>query len=135
MKTFMVLLALLVFAASCLNLQSKFDGMARFVSGVWEGEAEGYGGRIKVAVKTDGTSIIDIAVTENHEDPFIGGEAITAMSEQILETGSTDVDAVTGATVSGDAFLQAVENALKKASDAFQSQILQEKAPEDTQEP
>ncbi|MDR2098032.1 MAG: FMN-binding protein [Spirochaetaceae bacterium] len=102
--------AAFVFAA-CLS----FNSMAVFKAGEWEGFGEGYNGTIHVLVETDSTSILDIKVLRNDDDPLIGGGAIDELKEFVLETDSTDVDAVSGATQSSEGFIEAVEDALSKA--------------------
>jgi fumarate reductase flavoprotein subunit len=99
-----------VFGA-CLS----FTALTRYESGRYRGVAEGYAGAVNVMVETDATSIIDIELLENNEDPMIGVEAIRQLKEQILETDSTDVDAISGATQSSLGFISAVENALSHA--------------------
>ncbi|GHV20827.1 hypothetical protein FACS189494_05300 [Spirochaetia bacterium] len=85
------------------------------MAGVWKGSAEGYGGPITVSVETDASSILDIRVIEHHEDPFIGGEALRELIDAVLEEDSTDVDAISGASITSTGFLEAVDNALISA--------------------
>jgi fumarate reductase flavoprotein subunit len=98
-------------AAACLS----FKDMAVYEPGKWEGSGEGYNGIIHVVVETDSTSIIDINVLRETEDPLIGGEAIAELKEFILETDSIETDAISGATESSEGFIKAVEDALSKA--------------------
>lgn len=87
----------------------------RYEAGIWRGEARGYSGAIVVDVETDETSILNIEIVEESEDPFTGGEALRELLDTVLVEDSTNVDAVSGATYSSDAFLSAVQEALKKA--------------------
>lgn len=87
------------------------DSGLSFKDGTYEGEAEGYHGTIKVKVTVDNTSIQSIEVTESSET--IGAEALKNLPEDVVKAQSLAVDTYTGATVSSEAFLTAVENALK----------------------
>jgi len=105
-----VLFAVLMISASCVSLKSG----GRFKPGIYYGTAQGYYGPVGVEVEVDGSSIIDIKVLEEDEDPMIGGEAIKELRRLMLEEDTTDLDAVSGATISSDAFIAAVNNALSK---------------------
>jgi uncharacterized protein with FMN-binding domain len=98
-------------AAGCLSLKN----LAVYEAGSWEGSGAGYGGVIRVLVETDSVSITGINLLEQNEDVMIGLEAIYELKSFILETDSTDIDAVSGATQSSEGFLDAVNDALSKA--------------------
>lgn len=97
--------------AACLSLGK----LAVYEAGKWEGSGLGYNGAIRVVIETDTTSIIDINVLPHNEDPLIGEEALRELKEYVLETDSTDIDAISGATQTCDGFIQAVDDALSKA--------------------
>jgi fumarate reductase flavoprotein subunit len=73
-------------------------------------------------VHSNSNGIQDIEVLEYEDDEFIGGSAIDALIEAILDTNSTDLDAVSGATESSNGFLEAVRNALLLEDELSQSQ-------------
>jgi uncharacterized protein with FMN-binding domain len=100
-----------LFFAACLS----FKSLAVYEPGRWEGNGEGYNGVIRLAVDTNSTSIIDITVLEQNDDAMIGGEAIKELKEFILDTDSTDIDAISGATQTSEGFINAVSDALSKA--------------------
>ncbi len=79
------------------------------------GKAKGYGGDITVAVTRDGGKIVSISFEEENETPEIGGKALDTMAQEILAKGSTDVDIVSGATITSKAVIAAVNNALDPA--------------------
>ena len=88
--------------------------------GTYEGEASGKQGPIKVSVSIEGGKIADVAVTEAHET--LGFEkAFEIVKQDIISTNSTDVDAVTSATMASSGMIRAVTDALTKAgmADAF----------------
>ena len=76
------------------------------------GTARGYGGDIVLDVITDGDEIVDIVVVEESETPRIGDTAIAEIIEAVLAAQSTDVDIVSGATLSSEGAINAIEDGL-----------------------
>ena len=76
------------------------------------GEAEGYGGTLKVSVTMNGTDITDVKVTEHNETQGVGTRAIDTLPEAIVEADSVQVDSVSGATVTSEAIKEAVSQAI-----------------------
>ena len=97
--------------AGCVSLSFS----SRYAAGVWRGEGRGYYGPIVVMVETDESSILDIELVTQTEDAFIGGDAIETLRERVIDENRTDIDAISGATVTSEAFLDAVDAALRQA--------------------
>ena len=76
------------------------------------GTAEGHNGSLTVAVTMDGDKITDVTVTEHSETEGLADPAIEEVPAAIVDSNSTDVDTVSGATVTSNAIMQAVDNAL-----------------------
>ncbi len=76
------------------------------------GEAEGYGGKLKVSVTMNGDDITDVKVLEHSETEGVGTRAIDALPAMIEEADSIEVDSVSGATVTSNAIKQAVSQAI-----------------------
>lgn len=76
------------------------------------GEAEGYGGTIRVTVTRAGEDITSVKVTEHHETEGVGSRAIDALPALIAEADSIEVDGVSGATVTSNAIKAAVAKAI-----------------------
>ena len=86
-----------------------------FQDGIFDGEASGYGGPVKVSVTVKGGYIESIDVTEHGgEDPAYYALA-EGIIDVILEEQSADVDTVSGATFSSTGIKNAVAEALKAA--------------------
>ncbi|MBP7222371.1 MAG: FAD-dependent oxidoreductase [Sedimentibacter sp.] len=83
--------------------------------GTYTGEGDGMGGKVKVSVKVDDNNILEVKVLENDETKGIGDAAIDKIPSMIVEGQTLSVDAVTGATLTSNAILTAVEAALKEA--------------------
>lgn len=96
-------------------LGSAFVIEAGYSTGVFEGTGRGFRGPIAVQVQTSPAGIEDIVIISHREAPYPGGAALEELLELVMETGSADVDAVSGASISSRGFLEAVENALAKA--------------------
>jgi fumarate reductase flavoprotein subunit len=76
------------------------------------GEGDGYGGTIEVDVTVDEYGITGVEVVSNNEDPKVAGAALESLPKAIMAAQSADVDAVSGATMTSDAIVSAVMNAL-----------------------
>lgn len=79
-------------------------------AGGTEGRADGHNGEIVANVTFDGDQITAIEV-DHEETEGMTDEVFTTMLDQIVETNSTDVEYVSGATVSSEALVEAVEDA------------------------
>jgi uncharacterized protein with FMN-binding domain len=110
-KRSIVCAALLALCGGCGSVKETVveTGEAAFVG---EGTGRGYRGPVSVRVEAADGVILRIEVLEHQEDAFVGDEAIERLLDLVLETNSTEVDAVSGATESSRGFLEAVENAL-----------------------
>jgi len=86
-----------------------------YVPGIYEGVGQGYRGPVHVQVQVSPAGIEDIVITGHVEMAYPGAAAMEELLELVLETGSTDLDAVSGATFSSRGFLDAVDDALEKA--------------------
>ena len=75
----------------------------------------GMGGEIVVKVAMDGGAIAGIEVLKQAETPDIGGKALESLPDAVVEAQSTDIDAVSGATVTSTAFCEAVDQAIAQA--------------------
>lgn len=82
--------------------------------GEYYGEAEGYGGLLKVKVTIKNGKIVNVEVVSNNETPEYFSAAKEVIN-RIISSGSVDVDSVSGATVSSNAIKRAVADALSKA--------------------
>lgn len=86
-----------------------------YADGSYEGEGSGFGGKITVSVTVKEGVITEIDVlSASGEDPAYYTLAESVL-EDILETQSTQVDTVSGATYSSGGLIEAVQNALGKA--------------------
>src|SRR5690625_2859129 len=78
-----------------------------------QGTAAGHEGDITVEVEADDEgNITNVEVVEHSETDGISDPAIEQIPQAIVDANSTDVDAITDATVTSEAIMEAVDNAL-----------------------
>ncbi len=83
-------------------------------NGVFYGVGTGMGGTLVVRVKVDGKKIVSVEVVSNHETDGISNKALVEVPKAIVQSQSTKVDALSGASVTSKAVMAAVEDALSK---------------------
>lgn len=93
-----------------------------------EGVGMGYGGELVVSVTTsEEGDITKVVVTSHNETPSIGTLAVDELPAKIVEANGTDVDTVSGATITSNAIIKAVNNAIgaddDSANDDLQEQV------------
>lgn len=79
------------------------------------GTGNGIGGPVKVKVKIEEGKMTAIEVVEQNETVGIGDKAIEVIPQKILEAQNTDIEMVSGATVTSKAIIEAVKDALAQA--------------------
>src|SRR5690606_30456865 len=89
-----------------------------YTDGVYQGEAEGFHGIMKVEVTVEGGKITSIKLLEHGETEGIGDVGAQNVIASIIAEQKTDVDVSSGATYSSNAVMEAVKNALAGAGGA-----------------
>lgn len=84
------------------------------LTGEYEGTAKGYGGDINVKVTLENGEITAIDVEEN-ETGAVGTQGLERIKDQVIAQNTTDLDNISGATISSAALLSAVNDAIEKA--------------------
>ena len=89
--------------------------MDTWQDGTYEGEAEGFGGIIRVSVDILNGRISEVSImSSDGETPEYMNNARRLLQE-ICEKQTTHIDVVSGATFSSNGILNAVKNALDNA--------------------
>lgn len=86
-----------------------------YTPGTYTATAQGYGGEIQAKVTVDEKAITKVELTGDEETDGIGSKAIDELPDKIVASNSSSVDAVSGATVTSEAIMAAVEAALTQA--------------------
>lgn len=103
------------FAFAAASLSCAGSAGAAAALGSYEGVGEGHGGIIRVSVTVGAGGIERIDVLESDETAMLGDAAVEELTEAVLQSGSTKVDLVSGATETSEGFIEAVEGALSAA--------------------
>ena len=83
-----------------------------FTDGVFVGVGQGYAGEVWVSVTVENGNIVAVTLDEHNETIMIYNAAEEGVVSAIINTQSTNVDTVAGATVTSYAIIEAVEDAL-----------------------
>lgn len=102
---------------SILALLTALLGACAATAEELTGTAQGYGGPLTVMVTTDGARIADVRVTAHSETGGVGTLAIDALPARMVAENRTDVDGVSGATVTSNAIREAAAQALAQSAD------------------
>lgn len=110
-----IVLVLSVLSGCTGNKQGTETSNVSFKPGTYTAEADGRNGVVKVEVTFSENKIEDIKIVSHIETQGLGDTAMDKVKEEILSNQTLAVDTVTGATVSSNALLQAVEDCVKQA--------------------
>ncbi|MDP4144990.1 MAG: FMN-binding protein [Bacillota bacterium] len=95
---------------------SESTSNALYKDGTYEGTGTGFrGGTTKVSVVVKGGKVTSITTLSYQDDEQFYSRASNTVIKEIIDSQSTSVDAVSGATFSSRGIMEAVENALSGA--------------------
>jgi urocanate reductase len=80
-----------------------------------EGSAFGKHGEIQVQTETKDGQLVDISVIKQNENKVLAASVFTEMKDAMIAKNSTKVDGISGATITSNAFKEAVEGSLAAA--------------------
>ncbi len=110
------------------TFNKQFAG-AELKDGVYEGEANGFRPGLTVSVTVKGNKITSIEITNHNEvNSRYYQKAMDAVPQEIIESQSLEVDAISGATFTSTGIVNAVNDALSKA-------VISGELPEQQQQP
>lgn len=88
----------------------------QYKDGTYEGSGTGFrGGTTTVSVEVKEGKVTDISTVSSRDDGRFYNRAFNTVAEEIINSQSTSVDAVSGATFSSRGIMEAVRDALSKA--------------------
>ena len=111
MRKISAILAVILFAVSIAGV-SMAEGMT---AGTYGATAQGFHGDIKLSVTVTEDAIESIDILEQSETEGIGAAALPKLVDAVLVNQTINVDSVSGATVTSDAFKKALWTALVQA--------------------
>ena len=91
------------------------ESAVSYKDGTYQGESIGKNGYIRVEVTVAESKIESIVILEHIESEGISDPAIESIPSKIVEAQSLDIDTISGATVTSNAIIDAVSEALKSA--------------------
>ncbi len=113
----------------------RSDAAMTFTPGTYTATSAGYNGDVTVDVTFSDTALTDVKVTASKETAHVGDVAFDLMIPDMLAANGSGVDAVSGATFSGRALRNAVNDAAEQAActnmDAFKANTVAHEAEED----
>lgn len=112
-KLITIMVTLLLFLA-LVGCQKKTTSNG-FKAGVYEGSAKGKNGDVVVKVTLTSDKIEKVEVTKHEETEGIAEGAIEKITSEVVKKQSLAVDVATGATITSNAILEAIKDALAKA--------------------
>jgi fumarate reductase flavoprotein subunit len=87
-----------------------------FLAGTFSGVGSGgFRGDVAVEVTFDANRIVHIEVTEHNETESFLNRAVDAVIPSIIDAQSTDVDILSGVTMTSEAIINAVNHAIAQA--------------------
>ncbi len=102
-------------AMASANGLAPQDQALAFLPGVYEAEALGYGGMLQVRVTLSESAIDSVEIVSDKETEGVGKTAVALLPEEIVRAQSLAVDTVAGCTVSSNAILSAVKQAIESS--------------------
>lgn len=105
-----------ILCAAIFMLSSVGFAETTYAPGKYTASAAGFGGTIDVSVTVDENGAFTVSAVGEKETANVGGRAIEELTAAIEAAQSADVEVVTGATISSNALLTAVKDALAQAA-------------------
>ncbi len=87
-----------------------------YQAGTYAGTAKGFGGQVYAKVTVTESGIATAELMGPDETPDFGGNAIKELAPKFVEAGSAKVDTISGATITSQAAIAAVQQALDQAA-------------------
>lgn len=97
--------------------QQKGEATVQYKDGTYTGQADGFGGTVKVTLVIENDTITIIEITEASKEDKSYVELAKGVIDEILEKQTYEVDAVSGATYTSTGIKNAVKSALERAKE------------------
>ena len=118
-KIFSLFLSILILFISCEKKQSSLR------DGTFIGKGNGRNGPLEVSITVKDGQIVDAEITKDVESPNIADNAKKEIIERFLKDGSTAMlDAVSGATITSNAILDALDEAVAISQGIKKSSVI-----------
>ncbi len=84
--------------------------------GIYQGRAEGAQGDIVLEIRVENGDIVDLEILEEQETEHLAQPAYEELEAQLLREQTADLDVISGATYTSEAYIEALQQAIDKAS-------------------
>ena len=103
--------------AACNSASSSTASGAagQYIPGTYEGTAEGISSTVKVTMTFSDSAVTDVVVDTSGETASFGAAAADELREQLMATGSAEIDGVSGSTITSDAVMKAAKSCYAQA--------------------
>ena len=101
-------------ASSSASTAASASGDAIYTPGTYTGTATGIG-EVKVTMTFSETAITEVAIDASNETESIGGVAAPTLQEAIMAAQGTEIDNVSGATITTNAVKKAAASCIEQA--------------------
>ena len=100
--------------------------------GTYSAKAAGIAGDVKVTMTFESDRIADVVIDASTETPAIGQVAANKLKDAILATQGTQVDAISGASVTSNAVMRAAKKCVDQAQGKIPVEVITEKSETET---
>ncbi len=108
-----ILASLMILSLAGCGTQENSEAL--YTPGTYSAEAQGMQSKVSVSLTVDEHSITELTIDSSKETEGIGDVAAEPMKERILENQNAEVEVVSGATITSNAILSAVNQCLNQA--------------------
>lgn len=102
-------------ANAALHAQMAAEAARIYEDGIFEAEAAGYGGMIRVSVEIEDDEILDIQILSAEKEDLAYMEMAKGIIPKMISDQTADIDTVSGSTFSSAGIKNAVAKALEEA--------------------
>ena len=96
------------------GIRKSIKDNIKYIAGTYSASEKGFGGKVKAIVTVGENGIEDISFEGSKETPDIGGAAVEKLNAQMKTALDTEIDSVSGATVTSTALKRALLKARGK---------------------
>lgn len=119
MKKILILSFVILSLVACSN-SSQEENLSNNDAELYTITTDGYGGEVYVTLKVNNNNkIIDIVAQGPNETENIGSIALEQIANEILNAKTTDVDVISGATITSNAVIDGVNRAIELSNTSF----------------
>ena len=102
-------------ASSSTAAPAASGATGTYIPGTYEGTAEGISSTVKVTMTFSDSAVTDVVVDTSGETASYGAAAADQLREQLMATGSAEIDGVSGSTITSDAVMKAAKSCYAQA--------------------